>query len=337
MLDMGFLPDIRRILAQLPSRRQTLFFSATMPGPIAALAGEMLRNPVSIATQRQSAPAIGHHAGRLSGRAGAQVLAARAPAERQDDDPGAGVHANQASRQPPCRCAGAGRHQVRAHPRQPVAGAAHRCARRLQERHLSGPRRDRYRRARHRRRPAWATSSTSTCRWCPTTTSTVSAAPAAPKPPATRSRSSPRTRRTSLRDIERAIGRRLPQGDGSRLRLHRTAEDQARDSARPAHRGDSRAQARRARTGRGQCGAAGGCHPPAEAAGRSTAPATAGRGTSSVCRTSPAAFGRTSGALLRRPSSASWLGPATPRSIACPAPARRPRTGQRTRLNDQKS
>jgi ATP-dependent RNA helicase RhlE len=59
MLDMGFLPEIRRILAQLPSRRQTLFFSATMPAPIAALAGEMLRNPVSIATQRQSAPASG--------------------------------------------------------------------------------------------------------------------------------------------------------------------------------------------------------------------------------------------------------------------------------------
>ena len=59
MLDMGFLPEIRRILAQLPSRRQTLFFSATMPGPIAALAKEMLRSPVSIATQRQSAPASG--------------------------------------------------------------------------------------------------------------------------------------------------------------------------------------------------------------------------------------------------------------------------------------
>ena len=59
MLDMGFLPEIRRILAQLPARRQTLFFSATMPPPIAALAGEMLRNPVSIAVQRQAAPAAG--------------------------------------------------------------------------------------------------------------------------------------------------------------------------------------------------------------------------------------------------------------------------------------
>ena len=38
MLDMGFLPDIRRILKHIPARRQTLFFSATMPPPIGALA-----------------------------------------------------------------------------------------------------------------------------------------------------------------------------------------------------------------------------------------------------------------------------------------------------------
>jgi ATP-dependent RNA helicase RhlE len=37
MLDMGFLPDIRRVLRHIPSRRQTLFFSATMPPPIMAL------------------------------------------------------------------------------------------------------------------------------------------------------------------------------------------------------------------------------------------------------------------------------------------------------------
>jgi len=59
MLDMGFLPEIRRIIAKLPARRQTLFFSATMPPPIATLAGEMLRDPVSIQTQRQAAPASG--------------------------------------------------------------------------------------------------------------------------------------------------------------------------------------------------------------------------------------------------------------------------------------
>jgi ATP-dependent RNA helicase RhlE len=59
MLDMGFLPDIRRILRHIPARRQTLFFSATMPPPIAALATEMLKNPASINLQRQAAPAVG--------------------------------------------------------------------------------------------------------------------------------------------------------------------------------------------------------------------------------------------------------------------------------------
>ena len=42
MLDMGFLPDIKRILRHIPARRQTLFFSATMPPPIAALTRELL-------------------------------------------------------------------------------------------------------------------------------------------------------------------------------------------------------------------------------------------------------------------------------------------------------
>jgi ATP-dependent RNA helicase RhlE len=59
MLDMGFLPDITRILRHIPSRRQTLFFSATMPKEIGALAAQMLKNPVSIALQRQGAPAVG--------------------------------------------------------------------------------------------------------------------------------------------------------------------------------------------------------------------------------------------------------------------------------------
>jgi ATP-dependent RNA helicase RhlE len=58
MLDMGFLPEIRRIVSKLPAKRQTLFFSATMPPAIAVLASEMLHNPVSIQPQR-SAPAPG--------------------------------------------------------------------------------------------------------------------------------------------------------------------------------------------------------------------------------------------------------------------------------------
>jgi ATP-dependent RNA helicase RhlE len=59
MLDMGFLPDIRRVLRQLPAKRQTLFFSATMPREIATLAHEMLHDPVTINLERKSAPAVG--------------------------------------------------------------------------------------------------------------------------------------------------------------------------------------------------------------------------------------------------------------------------------------
>jgi ATP-dependent RNA helicase RhlE len=59
MLDMGFLPDIHRILAELPRKRQTLFFSATMPAPIAKLANEMLNDPAAIQLARKAAPAAG--------------------------------------------------------------------------------------------------------------------------------------------------------------------------------------------------------------------------------------------------------------------------------------
>jgi ATP-dependent RNA helicase RhlE len=60
MLDMGFLPDIRRILRALPTaRRQTLLFSATLPPAITALAREMLAEPATINVERPSAPAVG--------------------------------------------------------------------------------------------------------------------------------------------------------------------------------------------------------------------------------------------------------------------------------------
>jgi ATP-dependent RNA helicase RhlE len=49
MLDMGFIHDIRKIVAKLPVQRQTLLFSATMPHAIAELAGQMLRDPVKVA------------------------------------------------------------------------------------------------------------------------------------------------------------------------------------------------------------------------------------------------------------------------------------------------
>ena len=48
MFDMGFLPDVRRIVKHLPVKRQTLLFSATMPGEIRKLANDLLHDPVNI-------------------------------------------------------------------------------------------------------------------------------------------------------------------------------------------------------------------------------------------------------------------------------------------------
>jgi superfamily II DNA/RNA helicase len=48
MLDLGFLPDIERILARVPDQRQTMLFSATMPGPIVTLARQFMRQPVHV-------------------------------------------------------------------------------------------------------------------------------------------------------------------------------------------------------------------------------------------------------------------------------------------------
>jgi ATP-dependent RNA helicase RhlE len=52
MLDMGFLPDVRRIVSALPRQRQTLMFSATMPREIRALADRLLHEPVEVAVDR---------------------------------------------------------------------------------------------------------------------------------------------------------------------------------------------------------------------------------------------------------------------------------------------
>ena len=57
MLDMGFLPDLKRIVAHVPRERQTLMFSATMPAEIRQLAAQWLRKPVHVQVARESAPA----------------------------------------------------------------------------------------------------------------------------------------------------------------------------------------------------------------------------------------------------------------------------------------
>uniref|UniRef100_UPI00404A9EF4 DEAD/DEAH box helicase n=1 Tax=Cephaloticoccus sp. TaxID=1985742 RepID=UPI00404A9EF4 len=57
MLDMGFLPDVKRIVEQTPKSRQTLFFTATLPPEIAQLASWALRDPVRVEIGRQRSPA----------------------------------------------------------------------------------------------------------------------------------------------------------------------------------------------------------------------------------------------------------------------------------------
>ena len=58
MLDLGFLPDIERILASLPADRQTMLFSATMPGPIVTLARTFLNRPTHIRAEQANDSAV---------------------------------------------------------------------------------------------------------------------------------------------------------------------------------------------------------------------------------------------------------------------------------------
>ena len=58
MLDLGFLPDIERILSMVPEQRQTMLFSATMPGPIITLARTFLHKPTHIRAEEPSDSAV---------------------------------------------------------------------------------------------------------------------------------------------------------------------------------------------------------------------------------------------------------------------------------------
>lgn len=62
MFDMGFLPDIRRILKHIPQQRQTLLFSATMPPDIRNLANDILRDPITVQVGSTAPPVTVTHA-----------------------------------------------------------------------------------------------------------------------------------------------------------------------------------------------------------------------------------------------------------------------------------
>src|SRR6266508_960117 len=56
MMDMGFWPDVRRIIAAIPTKRQTLLFSATMPDDVMRLAIEIVQSPKYVQVGQRSAP-----------------------------------------------------------------------------------------------------------------------------------------------------------------------------------------------------------------------------------------------------------------------------------------
>ena len=79
MLDLGFLPDIEKLLAMVPAGRQTMLFSATMPGPIVSLARQFLIQPIQIRAESGSEKPNTSHV---------DQFAYRAPRDGQGGDAG---------------------------------------------------------------------------------------------------------------------------------------------------------------------------------------------------------------------------------------------------------
>ena len=210
MLDMGFLPDVRRVLQHLPRPEQTLFFSATLPPPIVELAGEMLHEPARLNVERKSAPATG-------------ITQAVYPVQedlkpyllvellRRGDIKNVLVFTRTKHRanrlaefldKHGVSCDRIHGNRSQAQRTDALAALQDRRRCRCWWRPTSRPAASTSRRSR--------TSSTSTCPTSPRTTSTASAAPPARRWWATPSPSSRTRRREELSAIERAVGSRLP-------------------------------------------------------------------------------------------------------------------------------
>ena len=84
MLDMGFMPDIKRILALLPPQRQNLLFSATFSEEIKRLANQLLRSPIMIEVARRNAPADWSRISVYEVAGRPQARAARPPDQLRD-------------------------------------------------------------------------------------------------------------------------------------------------------------------------------------------------------------------------------------------------------------
>ena len=184
MLDMGFIPDIERIVKLLPFTRQTLFFSATMPPEISQLADRFLHNPVRVEVSQVRPRRLRRSTQRLVA-SGGRPDEKRATL-RQLIDSADGPHQRDHLLQSQARRCDApslaraarlfGRRPARRHGPARAADDARQFPRRPASRFWS---RATSRRAVSISRPS-ATSSISTCRPIRRTTSTASAAPAAP-------------------------------------------------------------------------------------------------------------------------------------------------------------
>ena len=152
MLDIGFIHDIRRVMSHVPRQRQSLFFSATLPKEIAALAAELLQDPprsasspVATTVERVEQQVV--HVDQAAKKAVLAKLLSGPDVTRAIVFTRTKHRADQVTRHLAGR-----RHRRRGDPRQQVAEQPRAGARRLQGRHDQGAGRDRHRRARHRRR-----------------------------------------------------------------------------------------------------------------------------------------------------------------------------------------
>ncbi len=134
MLDMGFIHDIKKVLAVVPAKKQSLLFSATFSDEIKALADRLLNKPALIEVARRNAPAelVAQKVHPVSREQ--EEGAAGAPDPERRLAPGAGVHAHEARRQPADRAPEQARHHRDGDPRQQEPERAHQGAGRLQER-----------------------------------------------------------------------------------------------------------------------------------------------------------------------------------------------------------
>ena len=254
MLDMGFIPDIERIVKMVPFTRQTLFFSATMPPEIERLADIFLHNPAAVEVAAAGLHGDDHHAAagrdRSRGHAKRERLREliRGEGELQERDH---LLQPQARRRAAAEVAGQPRLRRRGAARRHGPAGPHHRPRRVPRRRdrrcwwpaTSPPAASTSRRS--------ATSSTSTCRTIPRITSTGSAAPAAPDGRAPPTRWSRRSDERSLGAIEALIGQPVPWFDGD---LSTMADASADTGTR--HRGRSGEAPSRRANGQGHAAGA---------------------------------------------------------------------------------